>query len=66
MDVRDESEWDLPDELLRYINRYTTTHASEKNLKDEILMKNTVSSNLLKAQKLDEYIEELYQKIKEI
>ena len=28
--VRDENEWDLPDDLAVYINRYMTTHASEK------------------------------------
>lgn len=30
LDVRDENEWDLPDDLAMYINRYMTTHASEK------------------------------------
>ena len=54
MDVRDENEWGLPDELVRYINRYMTTHVSEKRIMDEILMKHPVPDNLLKAQKLDE------------
>ena len=30
LDVRDENEWDLPDDLAIYINGYMTTHASEK------------------------------------
>ena len=46
LDARDENEWDLPDELARYINKYMTIHASEKTIKDEMLMKHPVPSNL--------------------
>ena len=55
----EQHEWDLPDELASYANKYLQKFVEDKNLKDSILNENPVPTNITKPRKLDEYYKEL-------
>ena len=55
----EQHEWELPDELTSYANKYLEKFVQDKNLKDSILNENLVSTNITKPRNLDEYHKEL-------
>lgn len=54
-----ECTWELPQGMLDYVHKYMATHASEKDIKDHILLQNPVPINLKKVPGFDSYIKEL-------
>ena len=52
-------EWELPEELVRYANKYIEKYVQEKSLKDTVLIENPVPNNVAKPRKLDGYFKEL-------
>ena len=56
---KEQHEWELPDELASYANKYFQKFVHKKNLKDSILNENPVPTNITKPRKLDEYYKEL-------
>ena len=58
------NSWDLLPELASYVNRYMTTHRTEKKIREKILINIPVLSNLKVFQKLNKYMQELAQKAK--
>ena len=51
--------WDLSSGLASYLNKYMSTHVSEKDIRERILQNNPVPRNVKVCQRLDEYIKEL-------
>ena len=54
-----QHEWELPDELAYYANKYLQKFVQDKNLKDSNLNENPVPTNITKPRKLDDYYKEL-------
>ena len=52
---KEQREWELPDELASYANKYLQKFVKEKSLKDSILNENAVPTNITKLRKLDVY-----------
>ena len=48
----EKHEWELPDELAFYANKYLQKFVQDKNLKDSILNENPVPTNINKPRKL--------------
>ena len=57
----DLNAWDLLPELASYVNRYMSTHKTDKEIKDKILASVPLPNSVKKSQKLDEYMHELLQ-----
>ena len=55
----EQHEWELPDELASYANKYLQKFVQDKNSKDSILNENPVLTNITKPRKLDDYYKEL-------
>ena len=55
----EQHEWQLPDELVRYSNKYFEKFVQEKSLKDSVLLENPVPTNVTELRKLDGYFKEL-------
>ena len=55
----EQHEWELPDELASYANKYVQKFVQDKILKDSVLNGNPVLTNITKPRKLDEYYKEL-------
>ena len=51
--------WKISDELVKYAEKYFVRAVQEKDLKETVLITNSVKTNLLKTRKLDEYFHEL-------
>ena len=51
-----ENQWNLPTDLASYVNRYMSTHTSEKDIREKIMATNSIRHNVKGTQKLDEYI----------
>ena len=56
---KEQREWELPDELASYANKYLQKFVQDKSLKDSILNENPVPTNITKPRKLDEYYKEV-------
>ena len=57
----DLNAWDLLPEHASYVNRYMSTHKTDKEIKDKILASVPLPNSVKKSQKLDEYLQELLQ-----
>ena len=55
----EQQEWEIPDELASYANKYLQKFVQDKSLKDSILNENPVPTNITKPRKLDEYYKEV-------
>ena len=51
--------WKMSDELVKYAEKYFVRAVQEKDLKETVLITNSVKTNLLKTRKLDDYFHEL-------
>ena len=51
--------WKISDELVKYAEKYFVRAVQEKDLKETVLITNSVKTNLLKTRKLDDYFHEL-------
>ena len=49
----------MSDELVKYAEKYFVRAVQEKDLKETVLITNSVKTNLLKTRKLDDYFHEL-------
>ena len=49
----------MSDELVKYAEKYFVRAAQEKDLKETVLITNSVKTKLLKTRKLDDYFHEL-------
>ena len=56
---KEQHEWEFPDELASYANKYLQKFVQDKNLKGSILNENPVPTNITKPRKLDKYYTEL-------
>ena len=54
-----ENEWNLPTDLASYVNRYLSTHISEKDIREKIMATDSIRNNVKGTQKLDVYIKGL-------
>ena len=52
----EQHEWELPDKVAFYANKYLQKFVQDKNLKDSLLNENPVPTNITKPRKLDEYL----------
>ena len=57
-------DWELPQELKEYAEKYFYKFISEKDLKESVLKQNPVPGNLKKPGKLDDYFSEMLEKRK--
>lgn len=59
--LADEKQYDyeLPDEMADYLNKYMDKYVPDKDLKDSIMTENPVPSNVNKPKKLDGYFKEI-------
>ena len=55
----EQHEWELPNELASYANKYLQKRVQYKNLKSRVSNENPVSTNVAKPWKLDEYYKKL-------
>ena len=51
--------WKISDELVKYAEKYFVRAVQEKDLKETVLITNSVKTNLLKTRKIDDYFHEL-------
>ena len=49
----EQNEWQLPEEMVKYLNRYSDKFIQEKSLKDSVLLVNPVPTNVPKPKRLD-------------
>ena len=59
--LADEKQYDyeLPDEMANYLNKYMDKYVPDKDLKDSVMTENPVPSNVNKPKKLDGYFKEI-------
>ena len=53
------SNWEFPDEMLKYARKQFNFYIKEKDLKDSVLLENPVPKNFKQELKLDPYYNEL-------
>ena len=55
----EQHEWELPNELTSYANKYLQKRVQDKNLNGSVSNENPVSTNIAKPWKPDEYYKKL-------
>ena len=54
-----QNNWEVPDEMTKYANKYFEKYVSDKELNDSITLNSPVPTNLYKAKNMDDYFGDL-------